>query len=138
MDCIPEALSSKHKDRSSGEQNGSQKQTRKAKNTMISQSCVKKKKSVHSLFLLQLQMRKNVKGFKSESLPNESKNLGCVVKLHTVEASAGGSGKNSTFEPTPWEFAQEWVVLITHSANQVQEWAFKNLSTSGGGGGGRN
>lgn len=61
---------------------------------MISQNCVKKKKkSVHSLFLLQLQMRKNVKGFKSESLPNESKNLGCVVKLHTVEAFGGAVGK---------------------------------------------
>lgn len=48
-------------------------------------------------------MRKNVKGFKLESLPNESKNLGCVVKLHTVEAF--GAGGDSTFEPTPWEFA---------------------------------
>lgn len=50
MDCIPEALSSKHKDRSSGEQNGSHKQTRKAKNTMISQNCVKKKKKVSILY----------------------------------------------------------------------------------------
>lgn len=53
-----------------------------------------RKQSVHSLFLLQLQMRKNVKGFKSESLPNESKNLGCAVKLHTVEAFGRGGDKN--------------------------------------------
>lgn len=33
--------------------------------------------------------QKNVKGFKSEPSPNESKNLVRVVKLHTVKAFRG-------------------------------------------------
>lgn len=70
-----------------GEQNGSSKQTRKARNTMISQSYMKRKMCQFSIFFPPASNEKNVKGFKSESSPNESKNLVWIVKLHTVKAS---------------------------------------------------
>lgn len=60
-DYIPEAPSRKHKHRSSGKQNGSHKQTRKAKNTMISQSCMGGRGDVHSLFLLSFKWEKMLK-----------------------------------------------------------------------------
>lgn len=107
---IPETLKSGHK-----ELNGSNKQTRKSRTTMTSQSYI------NPLFLLQLQVRKIHKGFNSLSSPNESENLGCVIKLHIVVRHSEEKKKRaSSFEIIPWEFPKERLVLITHFANQVQ------------------
>lgn len=66
-----------------------------------------------------------VMGFSAETSPKDSKNLVCVVKLHSVKALR--KRINSAFEPRHWASARVKVVMAIHSKPSTTKGKFLRI-----------